>query len=80
MELALKSAYHFGYVDAKAGKSEDWENGEEQVPQVYCTDCQQVDMCLGIIEPTHIQISLTRPSKIWFNLYWMTLDGKKECK
>jgi hypothetical protein len=30
MELALKSAYHFGYVDAKAGRPEDWDNGGDE--------------------------------------------------
>lgn len=29
MYLALKSAYHFGYVDAKLGNPEDWDNGGE---------------------------------------------------
>jgi hypothetical protein len=27
MQWALKSAYKFGYADAKAGRPEDWENG-----------------------------------------------------
>ena len=27
MELALKSAYHFGYQDAKANRPEDWDGG-----------------------------------------------------
>lgn len=27
MELALKSAYSFGYADAKAGRPKDWDNG-----------------------------------------------------
>jgi hypothetical protein len=30
MQLALKSAYHFGYVDAKKGRPESWDGGEEQ--------------------------------------------------
>ena len=25
MYLALKSAYHFGYMDADAGRQEDWD-------------------------------------------------------
>lgn len=25
MYLTLKSAYHFGYIDAKAGKAENWD-------------------------------------------------------
>jgi hypothetical protein len=29
MQLALKAAYHFGYIDAKEGRKEDWENGKE---------------------------------------------------
>lgn len=29
MDLALKSAYHYGYSDAKANRKEDWENGGE---------------------------------------------------
>ena len=30
MELVLKSAYHFGYTDAKQGRSENWENSGEE--------------------------------------------------
>jgi hypothetical protein len=30
MNLALKSAYHFGYIDAKNGRPEDWDGTEEQ--------------------------------------------------
>jgi hypothetical protein len=25
MYMALKSAYHFGYLDAKQGRAEDWD-------------------------------------------------------
>ena len=28
MYMALKSAYHYGYVDAKEGKKEDWDGPE----------------------------------------------------
>jgi len=29
MQWALKSAYHYGYLDAKDGRPEDWEDGGE---------------------------------------------------
>ena len=43
MQLALKSAYHFGYLDAKEGRKEDW--GEDVAMQLYCTDCSTIVIC-----------------------------------
>lgn len=42
MYLALKSAYHFGYIDAHEGRSEDWDGPELAY---YCTDCTTPLLC-----------------------------------
>lgn len=47
MYFALKSAYHYGYQDAKEGRKEDWDGPELEY---FCTDCTAPIICWSGVE------------------------------
>ena len=73
--MALKSAYHFGYMDGHDGKREDWDGPE--LSENVTSD----SLCVANITEEDIQ-AIAYPITVTglpHQPRWVTLDGK-ECK
>ncbi len=81
MYKALESAYHFGYIDGREGRPEDWDG--PNVSDIQCSTCSFSMLCIANVTSYDIK-SIAK--EMGFFIYglpdqpkWVTLDGK-ECK
>lgn len=80
MYFALKSAYHYGYMDGKEGKHESWDGPDLDVhPTLDLTS----EVCIANVTEQDIQYLVSRSGYTVTGLphqpRWVTLEGK-ECK
>lgn len=77
MYLALKSAYNYGYMDAKNGSPKSWDG-----PEAFCSDCVVSPICVANVTEEDIQFVAAQSditvTGLPHNPRWITLAGK-EC-